>query len=411
MWKYCRALVLPTENTKQAYKGLYLSFNLNLNLPPPCTTGYLPPIAAAAAGRSGLPRSGPPATCIAGCLKIPDSTCVVRATCRVKRGRASGLPRSPCAKATRTTSRSTTATTGRATPTRTLSGQAVPQPPPGTPGSTAPPGPAPPPIAVAQYDPASGTYIGPDGQQYTQKQPRPRRRKADLAEHADAAEGKLIDEPQNATVTAEPVATKMNAIAARVLGELDGFAGRLEDSETPVETLTRAKPTVTNGTATRWTPPRVALIAGVLVVAMLAAMTGWLGFRQSSITPDRRDASRIPSGSSSGRRKPDHDRLATRGRRCPRILDTATGTFHENFAKRAQPFIDVVKQAQSKSEGTVVSAGLESVTADAAQVLVAMNVKTTNLGSQETAPRAWRMRIDVQKKGNDMKVSDVEFVP
>ena len=94
-----------------------------------------------------------------------------------------------------------------------------------------------------------------------------------------------------------------------------------------------------------------------------------------------------------------------------RILDTATGTFHENFAKRAQPFIDVVKQAQSKSEGTVVSAGLESVTADAAQVLVAVNVKTTNLGSQETAPRSWRMRIDVQKKGNDMKVSDVEFVP
>lgn len=29
-------------NTKQDYRGAYLSFNLNLNLPPPCTTGYLP---------------------------------------------------------------------------------------------------------------------------------------------------------------------------------------------------------------------------------------------------------------------------------------------------------------------------------------------------------------------------------
>ena len=29
-------------NTKQDYKGQYLSFNLNLNLPPPCTTGFLP---------------------------------------------------------------------------------------------------------------------------------------------------------------------------------------------------------------------------------------------------------------------------------------------------------------------------------------------------------------------------------
>ena len=34
---------LANRNTKQAYKGGYLSFNLNLNLPPACTTGFLPP--------------------------------------------------------------------------------------------------------------------------------------------------------------------------------------------------------------------------------------------------------------------------------------------------------------------------------------------------------------------------------
>ena len=55
-------------------------------------------------------------------------------------------------------------------PNATLSGQAIPQLPPGTPGSTAPPpkGPAPPPLAVAEYDPATGTYVGPDGHVYTQ---------------------------------------------------------------------------------------------------------------------------------------------------------------------------------------------------------------------------------------------------
>jgi phospholipid/cholesterol/gamma-HCH transport system substrate-binding protein len=52
-------------------------------------------------------------------------------------------------------------------PNATLSGQDIPQPPPGTPGSTAPP-PAAPPIASAQYDPATGTYVGPDGKVYTQ---------------------------------------------------------------------------------------------------------------------------------------------------------------------------------------------------------------------------------------------------
>ena len=30
-------------NTKQSYRGLYLDFHLNLNLPPTCATGFLPP--------------------------------------------------------------------------------------------------------------------------------------------------------------------------------------------------------------------------------------------------------------------------------------------------------------------------------------------------------------------------------
>jgi|SRR5580693_5412884 hypothetical protein len=47
-------------------------------------------------------------------------------------------------------------------PNATLSGQDIPQRAPETPA-------APPiPIAVAQYDPATGTYLAPDGHQYTQ---------------------------------------------------------------------------------------------------------------------------------------------------------------------------------------------------------------------------------------------------
>jgi phospholipid/cholesterol/gamma-HCH transport system substrate-binding protein len=56
-------------------------------------------------------------------------------------------------------------------PNATLSGQSVPQLPPGAPapaGAPAAPQPAPPPMAVAQYDPATGTYTGPDGRQYMQ---------------------------------------------------------------------------------------------------------------------------------------------------------------------------------------------------------------------------------------------------
>jgi phospholipid/cholesterol/gamma-HCH transport system substrate-binding protein len=49
-------------------------------------------------------------------------------------------------------------------PNATLSGQDVPQLPVGSPPAPQ----APPPIAVAEYDPATGRYVGPDGHVYTQ---------------------------------------------------------------------------------------------------------------------------------------------------------------------------------------------------------------------------------------------------
>jgi Mce-associated membrane protein len=44
-------------------------------------------------------------------------------------------------------------------------------------------------------------------------------------------------------------------------------------------------------------------------------------------------------------------------------------------------------------------------------VLVAVTVHTSNAGSANKQPRAWRMRISVQKVSDQAKVSNVEFVP
>jgi Mce-associated membrane protein len=94
-----------------------------------------------------------------------------------------------------------------------------------------------------------------------------------------------------------------------------------------------------------------------------------------------------------------------------RILDSTTGSFHDDFQKRSGPFIQAVTEAKSRSEGTVTEAGLESIDGDDAQVLVAVAVKTSIAGTDEPAPRAWRMRITVtQPAGQDAKVSNVQFV-
>lgn len=159
---------LANKDTKQAYKGLQFGFNLNVNLPPPCTTGFLPPNQARAPSATDYPdRPAGDMYC-----RVPqDSALNVRGArnlpCETRPGK-----RSPTVKMCESDENYIPLNDGyiwKGDSNATLSGQPVPQLPPGTPptpaAATLPP---PDPIAAATYDPATGSYIGPDGQQYTQ---------------------------------------------------------------------------------------------------------------------------------------------------------------------------------------------------------------------------------------------------
>jgi phospholipid/cholesterol/gamma-HCH transport system substrate-binding protein len=162
---------VPNLNTK--YKGAYIDFALNLNLPPPCTTGYLPP------QQQRTPVSVDYPDRPAGDLycRVPqDSPLDVRGArnlpCETRPGK-----RAPTVKMCESDEHYVPLNDGfnwKGDPNSTLSGQGIPQQPPGTapaqgsPPTPAPPPAPPPPIAAAEYDPATGTYYGPDGHEYTQ---------------------------------------------------------------------------------------------------------------------------------------------------------------------------------------------------------------------------------------------------
>jgi phospholipid/cholesterol/gamma-HCH transport system substrate-binding protein len=162
-----QAGIVANYNTKQAYHGQYLSFNLNLNLPPACLTGFLP------AQQQRIPTFEDYPQRAAGDLycRVPqDSWLNVRgarnAPCETVPGK-----RAPTVKLCESKEQYVPLNDGnnwKGDPNATLSGQGIPQLPSGSPPAAAPPAAAPPPIAAAQYDPATGTYIGPDGHQYTQ---------------------------------------------------------------------------------------------------------------------------------------------------------------------------------------------------------------------------------------------------
>ena len=153
------------------------------------------------------------------------------------------------------------------------------------------------------------------------------------------------------------------------------------------------------------------LLVSVLIVATLAGLVGWLGFRAHEPNQTRRDSDLFLAA---GRQAAlnlttiDYTRVDAD---MQRILDASTGAFRDDFAKRSAPFVAVVKKAQSKAEGTIAAAGIQSQGRDEAQVLVAVTVKTATVAGPDPEPRSWRMRITVQKTQSDLKISDVQFVP
>lgn len=155
---------------------------------------------------------------------------------------------------------------------------------------------------------------------------------------------------------------------------------------------------------------RLVVVLGVVLVMTIGGLAGWLGYR--ALQAQREAALRAMFVQMARQGALDLTTIdyTHADSDVHRILDGATGKFRDDFQSRSQPLVDVVKQAQSKSQGTITEAGLESFHQDSAQVLLAVGVTTTYAGNQSDS-KAWRMRIDMQKVGNTAKMSNVEFVP
>jgi phospholipid/cholesterol/gamma-HCH transport system substrate-binding protein len=161
---------VANHNTKQDYRGLFLDFNFNLNLPPICSTGFMPPQQQRVLSLEDYPDR-PPGDLY--CRVPQDSRWNARGArnypCITKPGK-----RAPTAAMCESDEQYVPLNDGfnwKGDPNATLSGQPVPQPrtqPAPAPAAPPPGAPTPPPITAAEYDPATGNYIGPDGHSYTQ---------------------------------------------------------------------------------------------------------------------------------------------------------------------------------------------------------------------------------------------------
>ena len=228
-----------------------------------------------------------------------------------------------------------------------------------------------------------------------------------MAGHDGAAEE---TDPLNTSDTPEPVDEDRADAEDIDAEEADGEDSEADKPEPEAESA--AEP----GTRSRvqnW----ISRISGpiavrVAIIVVLVGLGGWLGFRlhqDHQVQAQRNLYVQVARQTAINITTINYTEVDAD---IKRIMDSATGAFHDEFQNRSQPFVEVVKKVQSKSEGTISEAGLLSYTKDQAQVLVAIAVKTSMAAAPaDQEPRRWRMRLTVDKAGDSAKVSMVEFVP
>ncbi|QZT55541.1 MCE family protein [Mycolicibacterium austroafricanum] len=159
--------IMANGDTKGGYRGLYQSVALNINLPPPCVTGFLPPQQRRNPTLVDYPDR-PEGDLY--CRTPQDSPFNVRGAknypCLTVPGK-----RAPSVKMCESDQQYVPLNDGynwKGDPNATMSGQDVPQVHHATPDPPESPELPLPRLPIAEYDPATGTYLAPDGREYTQ---------------------------------------------------------------------------------------------------------------------------------------------------------------------------------------------------------------------------------------------------
>jgi Mce-associated membrane protein len=221
-----------------------------------------------------------------------------------------------------------------------------------------------------------------------------------VAEHDDASPEEVSKPNQGEAVTSEETSFEAPETETDDVEDYDSAVDAdADDDRKGVAAQRRAM-----------SPVRLATVVGVIAVVASTSVAGWLGYREHQARQAQQQSELLIRVGRQGALNLTTIDYQHADSDIQRILDSATGSFYDDFAKRSKPFIEVVKKAQSKSVGTISEAGLESQSGDEALVMVAVSVVTTNAGEPEAEPRHWRMRISVKKVGDGAKVSNVAFV-
>jgi Mce-associated membrane protein len=155
---------------------------------------------------------------------------------------------------------------------------------------------------------------------------------------------------------------------------------------------------------------RVLSAAAIITICALLGVNGWMLWHHHDVLQKRQHAAAFVAAAKQGVINLISLDFKKAKEDVQRILDSATGEFKDDFARRADDFASVIKDSKAVTEGSVAASAVESIAKDSAVVLVQANERVTNLAGAKDEPRAFRFRVSVVRDGDQLKISKLEFV-
>lgn len=93
------------------------------------------------------------------------------------------------------------------------------------------------------------------------------------------------------------------------------------------------------------------------------------------------------------------------------ILDNSADPFRAEFQSAAEDFVKVSRDAKVSTTATVNAVAVQEADAERAVVLVTASTTVADEKGAREAPQNWRLAVDLERDGDRITMSKVEFVP
>ena len=93
-----------------------------------------------------------------------------------------------------------------------------------------------------------------------------------------------------------------------------------------------------------------------------------------------------------------------------RLIDSCTGLLKTQLEAESGLMLSKAEDSKVVSKGTVEAVAVESVSDNSGVVLVAAKTDVTNADNTKRPPALWRLSVNLERDGGQLKMSKVDFL-